>query len=35
MIAVLNIGGDIIQRLSVESGSEISGLYIYQENTDK
>lgn len=34
-IAVLNISGEITQRLMVGCGGEISGLFVYQENNDK
>jgi hypothetical protein len=35
IIAVLNSSGDMIEKLSVETGSEISGLYIYEESNEK
>jgi hypothetical protein len=31
MIAVLNTGGELIEKLAIETGAEITGLFIYEE----
>ena len=35
MVAVLNYSGEMMEKLLVESGSEISGLYVWQESGEK